>query len=119
MRLLIDENVASAIADWLADEGHDVLRAAASLRSWDDEPIATRARFDDRVILTNDADFGEMAVRRGIQFTGIIYCRFGQSSAEDALTRVREVWAQLESIVAGHLVVVDRKKIRRRSLVDE
>jgi hypothetical protein len=59
-RLLLDENVERAVAERLADDGHDVKRVAGVSElgpGTDDERVATYARKRGRVLLTYDDDF--------------------------------------------------------------
>ncbi|MGH6886583.1 MAG: DUF5615 family PIN-like protein, partial [Geminicoccales bacterium] len=60
MRLLADECFDERLAVQLRSEGHDVVRVPAE-SGLDDLAIARRAEREDRVLLTQDPDFGAIA----------------------------------------------------------
>ncbi len=75
---LADENIHPDVVVALVARGKDVVPAAArGLIGASDEAILAAAHAEGRVVLTHDADFGALAVRRGVPFTGIIHLRPG------------------------------------------
>jgi predicted nuclease of predicted toxin-antitoxin system len=60
LRLLVDENISPITAEFLADKGHDVKSVRDSHAGAKDREIANMAREEDRVIITQDTDFGEI-----------------------------------------------------------
>jgi predicted nuclease of predicted toxin-antitoxin system len=64
MRLLADECFDERLAARLRAAGHDVPRVAAQIGS-EDLPVAELAERDDRVLLTQDTDFGAVALDDG------------------------------------------------------
>lgn len=75
MKLVVDENLDHAIADWLVDQGHDVAFVAKEMRAADDIDIANWALAQDRVILTLDHDFGELVFHRQLQVPAFFCCK--------------------------------------------
>jgi predicted nuclease of predicted toxin-antitoxin system len=63
MRFLVNENVTATVIRGLRDRGHDVLSVKESMRSEKDEAVLARAQADQRVVVTHDKDFGELAFR--------------------------------------------------------
>lgn len=59
-RFLANENFPAATVQWLRDRGDDVTHAAESFVSEVDERLLDIARREDRIVLTFDADFGEL-----------------------------------------------------------
>ena len=72
MKLLLDSCVWGGARGTLEAEGHEV--SAAS--DWDEDPgdeqILERAHREERILLTLDKDFGELAVLRGKPHSGIL-----------------------------------------------
>ena len=63
MRLLADENIPLETVRALRDAEHDVYSATESEPGNPDIALIERAVREDRLILTFDRDFGELAVR--------------------------------------------------------
>jgi predicted nuclease of predicted toxin-antitoxin system len=72
MRLLLDNCVWGGARKQLETKGHDVVAAA----DWDADPgdkeILDRAHREQRILVTLDKDFGELAIVRGQPHSGIV-----------------------------------------------
>lgn len=77
-KLLADENIDPELIDYLRDHGFDIKGVkevgmiAAKDPAWLD-----LARKEDRVIVTQDSDFGKIVFTQATDFTGIIFLRPG------------------------------------------
>ncbi len=81
-----------------------------------DQEILERAQKDNRVLVTQDKDFGELAFQSQLPSTcGIILFRLAFPSPEAAVNRIVTA---LESRAdwSGHFAVVEESRIRFRSL---
>jgi len=106
MRWIVNENVSATVIRTLRDRGHDVLSVKESLRGTGDPHILAQAQANERVLVTHDKDFGELAFRYGLPATsGIVLFRLSGADPESDNRRVLEV---LESSVdwTGHFAVV-------------
>jgi len=63
MRFLANENIPAAVVIALREGGHDVVSVKESMRGADDRVVLARAQTEQRVVLTCDTDFGELAFR--------------------------------------------------------
>lgn len=63
MRFLADENFPRAAVEALAATGHDVVSIAAVHPGASDAEVLIRAVREQRILLTFDKDFGELALR--------------------------------------------------------
>ncbi len=72
MKVLLDACVWGKAADALRGEGHDVTWAGAWPFDPGDEAIIAIASKENRILVTLDKDFGELAIRRGLRHCGII-----------------------------------------------
>jgi predicted nuclease of predicted toxin-antitoxin system len=105
VRVLANENVPGDIVQALRNFGHDVLWIRTDAPGSSDEVVLTRGQTEDRLLLTFDKDFGELAFRFGLPISGVILLRLSASSPT-RLTQVvmaaltsREDWAGMFSVV--------------------
>jgi predicted nuclease of predicted toxin-antitoxin system len=71
MLILLDSCVWGGARTELTAAGHDVVWAGDSENPGDEEILA-RAHTEDRILVTLDKDFGELAIVRGIPHCGIL-----------------------------------------------
>jgi predicted nuclease of predicted toxin-antitoxin system len=94
MRLLLDENVAPAVAPRLSIDGFDVrLAADARGRGSADSALIEFAVAQGRTIITHDRDFGLLAARRaeqGLPRCSLLLLRPGAASVEEVLQAIHE-----------------------------
>ena len=108
MRILVDENVASSVAEALIDAGHEVERVVDTLRAADDEMVLSRAISNDAVLVTFDADFGRMIfAERHPSPRSVIYLRSPPPSPTETVRRILRVLASDAPRIDGHFVSVD------------
>jgi predicted nuclease of predicted toxin-antitoxin system len=112
--LLLDENLPRSAADALARAGHDVLHMAQAEASADDRRVLALARASGRVLVTLDADFGDLVYRHGEPAPpAILYVRLHPI---DGVAAAALVMQALDDAVQGHFVVCTRDGQRRRAL---
>ena len=63
MRFLVDECTGPAVAQWLRIQNHDVISVYDEIRGADDRDVIRKAFEQDRILITNDKDFGELVFR--------------------------------------------------------
>ena len=88
MRLLVDESVDMAIVRALRQAGHEVLAIAEECPGVEDAYVAELARNDERILLTEDRDFGRLVFASNGPAYGVIYMR---NSARARLAFCNEV----------------------------
>lgn len=116
MRFLVNENVTGTVIRGLRERGHDVLSVKEAMRSADDEIVLARGQTEERIIVTHDKDFGELAFRSHLPAScGIVLLRLAGTNAETDNQRALE---SLESRNdwAGHFSVITDDRIRMRPL---
>jgi predicted nuclease of predicted toxin-antitoxin system len=113
MRLLADENTPYPAIVALRDHGNDVVSVAELSPGATDTDIFAWAIRDDRIIITFDKDFGDIARRTPASAQcGVILFR-------GALPPPREVGRYFVDVInarsdwAGHFAVVEFGRIRR------
>ena len=116
MKILADENIPRTTVQKLRESGHDVLWIRESAPGIADDAIMRIAVDDQRIIITFDKDFGELAVTgQGRNPPAIILLRISKPSPAQTAETVNEILNNREDWV-GHLTVVDDSHIRMRPL---
>jgi predicted nuclease of predicted toxin-antitoxin system len=116
MNILADENIERPIVEHLRTLGHDVLYAAEAFSSTPDPEILLRASSENRVVLTNDLDFGELVFHQKQRAQGIVLLRLHASSLKEKVESFCRNWPLVADQAAGHFVVVTNRRIRVRPL---
>ncbi|MBE0680505.1 MAG: DUF5615 family PIN-like protein [Anaerolineales bacterium] len=119
MRLLANENFPLDAVTALRTAGHDVVWIREDSRGVIDEEILRRAQEENRIVVTFDKDFGELAFRSKLPAqSGVILFRITATSSQyiaDVAVQAlasRENWAE-------HFSVVEDNRIRMTPLVQE
>lgn len=76
MRFLADESCDFAVVRALRSEGHDVVTVADMAPRASDQSVIDLAHREDRVLLTEDKDFGRLVYVSRAKAAGIILIRF-------------------------------------------
>lgn len=119
MRILLDENVDIRIKGELVAQGHDVTAIVEDYtRALTDQEVLYVAVREDRLLITNDRDFGELIVRNQSEHRGVIYLRLSTADFTSLLARITAVLATLKASQQDFLTVTDQR-IRRRQVADE
>jgi len=76
MRWLVDECVDAELVKQLRHRGHDVVYVAADGSGSTDARVLQRAREEDRILLTEDKDFGDLVFRFRLALPGWFFFEF-------------------------------------------
>lgn len=116
MRILANENVADEIVNALRVQGHDVAWIAMDAPGASDREVLQRAAAEDRIVLTFDKDFGELAFRERLPVsTGVILLRV-RGGDPASVTQVVVAALQGHDDWAGHFSVVENQRVRMTPL---
>jgi predicted nuclease of predicted toxin-antitoxin system len=116
MRFLANENFPLDAVEALRQKGHDVIWIRTESPGISDPEVLSRAQAEDRILLTFDKDFGELAFRIKLPATsGIILFRISAPSSAVVAQKVIVAIALREDWI-GHFSVVEDDKIRMRKL---
>lgn len=116
MRFLVDESTGTAVAEHLRSMGHDVLAVGEVMPQATDHDILARAALEERIVVTNDKDLGELVFRSRQAHAGVLLLRLRD---ESSTTRVRVVQAVMErhaGQLAGHFSVATERSLRIRPI---
>jgi|SRR4051812_40032545 len=114
MRFLLDENVDYPLAAFLQRQGHDVTAIAHDypFALKDTEVLQISVR-EQRIVITNDRDFGELIVRQRLPHSGVILLRLHDESLEIKQSRLLYVLMHHTQDLR-YLVVVTEQTVRVR-----
>jgi predicted nuclease of predicted toxin-antitoxin system len=117
VRFLLDESADYPLARLLASMGHDVKSIVKDFTTAiSDEEVLALAVAEDRIVLTNDRDFGELVYRRALPHRGIILLRLGDEDLDAKRAWLRRALELPESDLRAFVVVTDRAiRVRRRA----
>jgi predicted nuclease of predicted toxin-antitoxin system len=115
MKFLFDENVEFRLAEALRADGHDVTVIALDYPvARADTEVLALAVAEQRILITNDRDFGELVVCGNHAHCGVIFFRLGlASSAAEKLVLLRRVLISHRDRL-DQFIVVTRRGVRVR-----
>ena len=114
MRFLLDVCAASRrMQETLAAQGHDVLSALQENPCATDEELLALALEEQRILVTEDKDFGELVFVRRLPHPCIV--RFVGMTVAEKVTAMRElIERHADAMSAGALIVVTQRRVRIR-----
>jgi predicted nuclease of predicted toxin-antitoxin system len=114
MRLLLDQNIDARLIPYLDSWGHDVIRIGREHpHDLADDQILALAYAEQRIVITNDRDFGELVFSHGRPHAGVILFRLGSADLPTKVARLSEVLTQYSDQL-DHFIVVTLDAIRVR-----
>jgi predicted nuclease of predicted toxin-antitoxin system len=114
MRFLLDEGLPYRLATFLHNLGHDVTAVGHEYPfALTDHAILAIARQEQRVVLTNDKDFGELIFRDQLPHAGVVLFRLGYVPIAERTALMQRVLTE-HATVLDQFIVVTRTAIRVR-----
>lgn len=115
MRFLLDQNVEARIATFLNDREYDATRIGRDYPAGLlDQDVLAIAHREQRILITNDKDFGDLIIQRRLPHAGVILLRLPMDST------AQQKIAALEQLLVSHqhqlsrLLVVTSRGVRVR-----
>ena len=97
----------------LAGLGHDVLSALETMPRAADDELLSLALEEERVLITEDKDFGELVFVRRLPHPCII--RFTDMPVAEKVEAMRDLLErQVDAMREGSIIVVTRSRVRIR-----
>lgn len=119
MRLLVDQNLARRVATLLVEAGHDAVHVAdRGLSRAEDDEVLALALAEDRVLVSEDTDFGALLARSGDRLPSFVLIRTAEplTSDDQAALLVANLPHAERDLEAGAIVVLGRGRMRVRPL---
>jgi predicted nuclease of predicted toxin-antitoxin system len=112
MRFLIDESCDVALGRALLEAGNDVLEVREVKPGADDEWVVRFAVSENRILLTEDKDFGWLVYARGHKAIGVLFLRYPVSERHQMARNLVELVKQQNENLVGCFVTITPKRIR-------
>lgn len=112
MRFLVDECTGPAVARWLRAQNHDVFSVYEQARGIDDDEVIQRAFEENRILITNDKDFGDKIYRKRQPHSGVILLRLADERSSVKIAALQKLLSVYSERISGNFVVVTENRVR-------
>ncbi len=112
MRFLVDECTGPAVARWLRDQQHDVISVYEEARGIGDDEVIHIALAENRVLITNDKDFGEKIYRERKPHRGVVLLRLADERSTVKIEVLQKLLSMYSNRIPDQFVVVTESKVR-------
>jgi predicted nuclease of predicted toxin-antitoxin system len=92
MRFLVDESTGPAVARWLREQQHEVFSVYEAARGLSDDEVIQKAYAENRILITNDKDFGEKVYRERRPHKGVVLLRLDDERQSLRSRRFDDYW---------------------------
>ena len=118
MRFLVDECFPKRFVTALRDKGHDVTWAGEVCRSEIDSVVLALATSENRIVITEDQDYGNLALRDGCPAVGVVIARTDQfiGGLPEVIEAVCLRVNSLGTSLLGTITIIEPGRIRQRTL---
>lgn len=104
VRLLADENIQAALVAALRSDGIDTAYVAEGTGGISDSGVLKASVEEQRILLTEDKDFGELVFRLKHKTPGIILMRFSGFDSTERHVRLRSLFDRYDDQLYGRYV---------------
>jgi predicted nuclease of predicted toxin-antitoxin system len=112
MRFVVDECTGPVVARWLCEGGHDVYSVYDEARGLDDGNVLQLAMRENRILITNDTDFGERVFRLHQPHCGVILLRLTDERAVKKIAAISRLLELHSAELPFAFTVVGESSIR-------
>ena len=116
MRWLIDECTDAHLAALLIGAGHDVVYMSEVAPRAADTEVMNRADRENRLLLTEDKDFGDLVFRQARPVPGIVLLRIDSSRRLLKAPRLLAAIHRFGDTLFGRYTVIEDARFRSRPL---
>lgn len=116
MQFLADENVSRHVVERLRVDGLDVVSIGTTKSGASDKDILSTADGENRILITEDRDFGEVVVRQRLRVCGMILLELDRLSNFAEAELVAATISTHANKLAGNLLVIEPGRVRFRPL---
>jgi len=112
MRLLADESCDFSVVRALRQAGHDVTAVVESHRGASDDAVIALAISEQRILLTEDKDFGQLVHAAAGPIGGVVFIRFPSLARNGLAATVLELFSKHGEHLVGGFAVVQPGRVR-------
>jgi len=117
MKFVADECCDAGLVSLLRSEGHDVAYVSELNAGASDKEVLGKSLAEERILITEDKDFGELVYRLRKPAYAVVLLRFDVGERHLKWARLKELIDKYGYKLKGAFVVVDAEKFRFRSLL--
>lgn len=114
-RFLADESLEYSIVLHIRKNDYDVTAISEQSPSVADERVLEIAYKQNRIILTNDKDFGDLVFLNNMEHKGIVLFRFKNETAIEKMKAFDSLLESYKNELINSFVVIEEDKVRIRS----
>jgi predicted nuclease of predicted toxin-antitoxin system len=114
LKFLADESLEYSTVLWLRELGYDVVSIAEDFPSVKDKKVLEKAVQEDRIVITNDKDFGDLIFLNQLPHKGVVLLRFRTEEVETKIKFLKSFLENYSNKIANKFTVIDEAKIRIR-----
>ncbi|MBL7147103.1 MAG: DUF5615 family PIN-like protein [Phycisphaerae bacterium] len=112
MRFLVDECVGPAVVVWLREQKHDSFSVYEEARGLDDDKVIQKALDEDRILITNDKDFGEKVYREGHSHCGVILLRLDDERSASKIRVLSDLLTLYPDRIQNSFIVISEGRVK-------
>lgn len=117
MKFIVDESTGTTVARYLRDAGHDVVIVVESMPQASDRDILLKAASENRIVITNNKDFGDLVFRSRERNFGVLLLRLKEDVAANRVRVVQMVLEDHAARLAGSFTVASEDNVRIRPIL--
>ena len=114
MKFLVDECIGKRFNELMKREGFNSIFVGDCCRGAKDAVVIDQANKENRVIITEDKDFGELIFKRKLHVPGIILFRTKTTNPNLRINLIRKLLSKIDPY--GKFIVISEKYIKIREL---
>ncbi len=99
-------------AQWLIDQGHNVFSVYDESRGITDDEVVKKVHNEERILVTNDKDFGEKLFREKKPHKGVILLRLEDERANNKIIVIQQLLESYSDSLYGNFLVATEEQVR-------
>lgn len=116
LKFIVDENVDFPVVEFLRGKGYDTASIAEDFPSLGDIPIIKRAFGENRILVTNDKDFGTLVFKLNLKSRGVILFRLQDQSSKAKIKMMGLIIDKYSNKLSDNFIVVSKGKVRIKKI---
>ncbi len=112
IKFLANVNVEKPLIDFLNEKGFDIKWITNIDKRMPDDRVCEIANSEQRIIITNDKDFGEIIFYQKKIVYGIILLRVKGQNSSEKIILLEKLLENYSDKIINHFVILTKKKFR-------
>lgn len=115
LKFLVDECTGVKVSEALSDDGYPADYVGEFMKGAKDKRILQKALEENRILITNDKDFGEIIYREGKPHAGVLLLRLEKDFPTNRISTIKNIIEEFdEETLKGNFIVASEKGVRIR-----